>query len=450
MKPLKWIRQKLKNPFVRLFILSTTYIIWVAWIKVYFLFFGLLVLFDICLTKFINWRFWRKRLPFGKKQSMLIELFDAFIWGAILTIFVRIFLFEAYTIPTSSMEKTLCVGDYIMVSKINYGPRLPITPATIPFTHNVLPFTDNTPSYLPYWQLPYPRLKGFNKIKNFDVVVFNYPEGDTIIREFPEKSYYSMARQFGVKHMHNLYELDYRPVDKRDNYVKRVIGLPGDSVKIEHGRIFVNNLPEITISGRQFNYIAKLKKQQQDNLYLQQLGVNIYDISFNDYNSIYSFPLTKEMYRQLLSDNYFKAITRFENMDDSKVNNQIFPFDDKFRWTEDNFGSVYVPKKHARVDLTIENLPLYERIIRVYEKNTMRIEGDSIFINDMLTDEYCFKMNYYFMLGDNRHNSNDSRYWGFVPENHIVGKAKFIWLSIDRNNYNRDKIRWKRVLKKIH
>ena len=450
MKPWKWIKQKLKNPFVRLLIMSTAYIIWVAWIKVYFLFFGLIVLFDICLTKFINWRFWRKRLPYGKKTSMLTELFDAFIWGALLTIFVRVFLLEAYTIPTSSMEKTLCVGDYIMVSKISYGPRMPITPATIPFTHNVLPFTENKPSYLPYWQLPYTRLKGINKIKNFDVVVFNYPEGDTVISEYPEKSYYSMARQFGVDHIHKYYDLIYRPVDKRDNYVKRVIGLPGDSVWIEHGRVFVNNLPELTISDRQFNYIVKSKQKQLDSIYLLQLGVNNYDVDFNDYNSIYSFPLTKEMYRKLLNDNYFKAITRFENMDDSKVNNQIFPFSDNFRWTEDNFGPVYVPKKHAKVNLTIKNLPLYRRIINVYEKNTLRIEGDSIFINDMLTNEYYFKMNYYFMLGDNRHNSNDSRYWGFVPENHIVGKAKFIWLSIDRDNYDHDKIRWKRMLKKIH
>ena len=449
MKLWNWIKQRSKNPYVRLFILSSVYSLWVAWIKVYILLFGIIILFDICLTRFINWRFWRKRLPFGKKQSMITELFDAFIWAAVLTVFVRTFLFEAYSNPSSSMEKTLLVGDYYMVSKMRYGPRMPITPVTIPLTHNVLPFTNNKPSYLSYWQLPYKRLKGFYAIHNYDVVVFNYPEGDTVIREFPEKSYYSMARQFGVNHMHKYYDLVYRPVDKRDNYAKRVIGIPGDSVKIEHGRVFVNNLPEVTISGRQFNYNVKAKSTHQDSIYLEQLGVQFYDLTFNEYNSIFSFPLTKEMYRRLLNENYFKAITKFENLDHSKANKQIFPFDENFPWTEDNFGPVYVPKKYDKVKLTLANLPLYKRIISVYEKNVLEVKGDSIYINDMLTDEYYFKMNYYFMLGDNRHNSNDSRYWGFVPENHIVGKVKFVWLSIGKEGSRKDKIRFDRMLKPI-
>lgn len=451
MNTLKWIRQKLKNPLIRFLLLSSAYTIWVAWIKIYFLLLGNIILFDICLTNFINWRFWRKRLPFGKRQSMLAELSDAFIWAALLTIFVRVFMFEAYTIATSSMEKTLRVGDYYIVNKLRYGPRMPLTPITIPFTHNALPFSDNAPSYLPFWQLNYKRLSGFNKIKNYDVVLFNYPEGDTVIRQYPEKSYYSMARQFGIKHMHQYYDLVYRPVDKRDNYVKRVIGIPGDSIQIEQGRVFVNRIPEVTIPGRQFNYNVKSKKQAQDDLYLDRLGVSPYDITFNDYNSIYSFPLTKEMYRQLLKDGYFKAITRFENMDHTKANKQVFPFNDDFPWTEDNFGPVYVPKKHKKVKLTIDNLPLYERIISVYENNVIRIVDDSIlYINDVRTNEYYFKMDYYFMLGDNRHNSNDSRYWGFVPENHIVGKATILWLSVDRKEDKSSNIRINRMFKRIH
>jgi signal peptidase I len=427
----------------------TLFICWVLWIENYWLFIGVLVLFDIQITHFINWRFWKKRKPKGEKYKFLTELTDSFIIAVILVIFIRTFFFEAYSIPTSSMEKTLGAGDYIFVSKLNFGPRLPLTPISVPFTHNVLPFTKNVNSFVSWITFPYKRLHGFSGIKNFDIIVFNYPEGDTVIKGLPEKNYYQMCRQFGRTYIKGNYKLLYRPVDKRDNYIKRVIGLPGDTVQIIHGRSFVNRRPEPLSHGHQYNYEIKAKGTRTDTLVFEKLGVSIYDISFNTYNSIYSVPLTRTMYKTLLDSTYFRAIVRYENIDPAAVNNQIFPNNKHYNWTEDNFGPVLVPKKGMQIPLTTENLPLYSRIISAYEGNSIKLKQDTIFLNDTLRHSYTFKSDYYFMMGDNRHNSNDSRYWGFVPENHIIGKATLVWLSIDKNKEWPDNFRWNKIFKFI-
>ena len=443
------LKNIIKKPLFKLFCLSTLYAVWVFWTGNLILLAGIAILVDLTITKWINWCFWRRRLPFGKKYSLFTELFDAFVWAALIALFLKTFALEPYKIPTTSMEKSLLAGDYIFVSKLKYGPRLPITPVAIPFTHNKMPFTENNSSFLPYWQLPYKRLGGFTTIKNYDVVVFNYPEGDTIIKDMPEKSYYTMVRQFGRASIHKSHKLLYRPTDKRDNYVKRVIGIPGDSVQIVHGKVFVNKIPERSLSTRQFNYHAKARGTYTDTLHFMKLDVNLQDLSYNDYNAIYGFPMTKEMYHELLEQNTFKAIVRYENFDHTSVNNQIFPFDENYPWTEDNFGPVYVPKKGESVLLNIHNLPLFKRIICTYEKNILQIRNDSIYINDTYAESYRFKMNYYFMLGDNRHNSNDSRYWGFVPEDHIIGQARFVWLSVDQNKNPITNIRLNKMFKFI-
>jgi signal peptidase I len=438
-----------KNRFTRLFFFSILYVLWVLWLGHLWLLAGLLIIADIHLTHFVNWRFWRKRKPPGEKHKLSTELIDSLIIAVILAIFIRTFFLEAYTIPTSSMEKTLNVGDYIFVSKVRFGPRLPMTPITIPFTHNVMPFTVNTNSFVTWITFPYRRLSGFSSIRNFDVVVFNYPEGDSVIKNLPDKSYYQMVRQYGREYVKNNYEILERPVDKRDNYMKRVIGLPGDTVHIVHGRAFINNKPEPLALGSQYNYSLKAKGTHNDTVLFEKLGVSLYDVNYNAYNSIYSIPLTRQMYHTLVDSNYFKAIVRYENIDPSSVNNQIFPFDERYFWTEDNFGPLIVPRKERSVILTDENLPLYRRIISTYENNDLKIINDSIFINDTLVHSYTFKMNYYFMLGDNRHNSNDSRYWGFVPENHIIGKATMVWLSLDKNKKWFAGIRWNKMFKFI-
>ncbi|MBA7519325.1 hypothetical protein ES705_11403 [subsurface metagenome] len=439
----------LKNPFFRLFISSTLYVLFVLWIGSHWLLFGLIILADWQLTKFVNWRFWRKRKSLGKKYKLSTEFFDSLIIAVLLAIFIRTFFVEAYTIPTSSMEKTLGVGDYIFVSKLRYGPRLPMTPVTIPFTHNVLPLTKNSKSFATWLTFPYRRLAGTGKLRNYQIVVFNYPEGDTVIKNYPEKNYYQMVKQYGRKYIKRNYEILYRPVDKRDNYIKRVTGLPGDTVHIVHGRAYVNKQAEPLATGNQYNYSLKSYGTAEDTMIFNKLAVSLYDVKYNEFNSIYSLPLTRKMYRELLDSAYFKAIVRYENIDPSSVNNQIFPFDEDYYWTEDNFGPVTVPQKDITINLSSENLPLYQRIITAFEGNSLQVINDSIYINNKLSNSYTFRKDYFFMLGDNRHNSNDSRYWGFVPEDHIIGKATMVWLSIDKNKKWFGNIRWKKMLKII-
>lgn len=442
------IKSILKNPFFKLLLTSAVYTIWVLWLETYWLFFGLIIITDIHLTQFINWRFWRKRLPKGQKHKWTTELFDSIVWAILIAMFVRVFLFEAYSIPTSSMEKTLLVGDYVLVNKLRYGPRYPMTPITIPFTHNSLPFAKNQNSFISSVQWPYNRLKGVSKIKRFDVVVFNYPEGDTVIQELPEKSYYTQIRQYGRSSIKKKYHLLYRPVDKRDNYIKRVVGIPGDTIKILHGVAYINNIREPYSKGIQQNYSIKML-HEDDTALFRKLDISDYDIQINEYNSIYTVPLTREKYHTILDSGYFSAIVKYENIDPTEANRQIFPFNKKFTWTEDNFGPIEVPRRGYVVQLNMDNIPLYERIIRTYEGNKLEIKNNYIYINDIIKNTYTFKLDYYFMLGDNRHNSNDSRYWGFVPEDHIIGRAGLVWLSINKNKKFPHNIRWDKMFKFI-
>jgi len=440
-------RRFFRNPFVKLLFSSSIFTVWVLWLETYWLFAGLIIITDIHLTKYVNWRFWRKRLRKGKKHKFKTELLDSIIIAVLVVGFFRVFLFEAYSIPTSSMEKTLCVGDYIMVSKLRYGPRLPMTPFNIPFTHNSMPFYKNKNSFISTVQLPYRRLKGINQIKRYDVVVFNYPEGDTVIQKLPEKSYYTMIRQYGRKKINKTYSILYRPIDKRDNYIKRVIGLPGDTVRILHGIAYINNKKETAPESIQYNYSLKIVNSNDINT-LDKLEISKYDIQDNVYNSVYTIPLTKKKYRTIIDSGYFKAIVKYENIDPTS-SNQIFPFDKRYTWTEDNFGPLAVPSRGLVIEINAHNLPLYERIIRQYEGNKIEVKNNLIYINDIIRHTYTFKMNYYFMLGDNRHNSNDSRYWGFVPENHIIGKALFTWLSLDKEKHFPYNIRWSKMVKFI-
>lgn len=449
-KHLKKTKKIISNPFFKLLMTSAVYTVWVLWMEQYLLFFGIIVIADIHLTRFVNWRFWRKRIPKGQKHKPSTELIDSLIIALIIAISLRVFLIEAYSIPTSSMEKTLLVGDYIMVSKLSYGPRLPITPFTIPFTHNTLPLSKGRNSFLSSAKLPYRRLGGLTNIKRADIIVFNYPEGDTVIRTLPEKSYYNFSRQYGHDYIRDKYDVLYRPVDKRDNYIKRVIALPSDTIRILSGLAYVNRIHEAKPDGLQYKYSVKIPEGMVDTNILETLDISPYDISINEYNSIYEFPLTNKKYHTILDSGYFKAIVRYENIDPIESKTQIFPFDENYTWTEDNYGPLYVPFKGMTVFITPENLPLYHRIITAYEGNKVYVKNNLIYINGYVEQTYTFKMNYYFVMGDNRHNSNDSRYWGFVPEDHIIGKAKMVWLSLDKSKTFPRNIRWNRMLKRIY
>jgi signal peptidase I len=446
----KNITDLIRKNYLKLLITVIPYCVWVLWIENYWLLFGILIIFDFQITHFVNWRFWKKRKPAGEKYKFLTELTDSIIIAVILVLFFKIFLIEAFTIPSSSMEKTLCVGDYIFVSKLAYGPRMPINIDAISFIHNIFTFNKSACSLNTHLNFQYKRLAGISKIKNYDLVVFNYPDGDTIIQELPDKNYYQMCQQNGSNYIKNNYKLIFRPIDKRVNFIKRVIGLPGDTVRILHGRAFVNEWPEPLTINYQYNYEIKTKGTHSDTLIFEKLGVSNYDIKFNIFNSIYSVPLTGNMYKTLLDSSYFKAIVRYENTDPTTINNRIFPHYIHFNWTEDNFGPIVVPKKGMQIILTKENLPLYNRIIYAFEGNSLKIKNDTIFINDSIKNTYTFKSDYYFMMGDNRHNSNDSRFWGFVPEDHIIGKANMVWLSIDKNKKWPGNIRWNKMFKFIH
>ena len=439
-----------KNPFFKLFIATVIYTLFVVWFENYWFLIGLLILFDIYITKFVNWTFWKKRERAKRKRKFLSDLIDAFVVAAIFAYFLRLFFIEAFTIPTSSMEKTINVGDYIFVNKLSYGPRLPMTPLSLPFTHNTIPFTKTRKSYFTFFQLPYKRLHGFGRVHHSDLVVFNFPEGDTIIFDYPkiDETYYTLARRYGSDFLKKNYKIKTRPLDKREYYIKRCIGIPGDTVALIHGIAFINGKKEKQPPNLQYNYFFIADKDLDSSIF-RDLNISLYDISYNEYNSIYEVPLTKGQLEDIRKYKQVKGIRRHESIDPMAINTQVFPFSSKYLWTEDNFGPVVIPEKNTTVEISVDNLPLYSRIISAYEHNKLVVTGDSIFINDTLSDKYTFKMDYYFMLGDNRHNSNDSRFWGFVPEDHIIGKAFFVWLSIDKNNQSKRKIRWENMFKFI-
>lgn len=432
------------------FITSTiVYLLLIVWINNYWLLLGYIIILDHFVTHFVPWTFWRN---IGKEHKFPAEFIDAFLIAIFAATFIRVFIFEPFSILSSSMEKTLQIGDYIFVSKLPYGPRLPITPVSLPFAHNNISGAHSyRKSYLEDIHFPYRRLNGFSKPKRGDIIVFNFPEGDTMVVRYPkeDETYYTLIRKYGADYINSNFRIITHPIDKRDNYIKRCIGLPGDTVEVIHGRAKINGNLENEPEGRQFNYFVKTNGTSRDTSLFSSLDISLYDINYNAYNSIYELPLTDENYRVLKMDKSIKAIRRYENIDPAFSYYQIYPFSQLNMWTEDNYGPVIVPKKGTTIKINKENLPLYERIISCYENNSIEIFENQILLNGIVVDEYACKMDYYFVMGDNRHNSNDSRFWGFVPENHIIGKAVFIWLSLDKNNKGLTRIRWNKMFKFI-
>jgi signal peptidase I len=440
---------KIKSSDIILFVVSASLLsLFAIWLRFYWLLTGNIILFDIFITKLINWRYPGKVLSRFRLLKEILDWTFAVITAIILVVFIRTFIIEAYTIPTPSMERTLMVGDYLFVSKISYGPKLPNTPVAFPFTHNTMPFS-NKKSYNEKIQWPYKRLAGCSKIKNNDVVVFNFPEGDTVVLQFPDQNYYSLIRRYGRNSVLSQYHIIARPVDKRENFVKRCIGIPGDTLLITHSSVYINNMPLPDPEYAQYNYYIRTNGRKIEDDKLSGLEINVTD-QLNDPNEeSYVFSLTRGQASGIRNISNVAKVTRLENTNRNLSYLSFFPYDPAFSWNEDNFGPLVIPRKGMSVNLTLENLPLYRRIIEAYEKNLLYINDGIIYVNNKPSSSYTFSMNYYFMMGDNRHNSADSRIWGFVPEDHIVGKAVLVWLSVDKNKKSLKKIRWNRMFKKI-
>jgi signal peptidase I len=451
---------------LRFAIAALIYIIVVIWIGNYWLLLGLAVIFDIYITEKVNWTFWKKR---HGKNSAVVEWIDALIFAVIAVSLINIFLFQNYRIPTPSMEKSLLVGDHLFVSKLAYGPRMPNTPVAFPFTQHTMPLIGGK-SWSDIIEWPYKRLKGFGHVRNNDPIVFNFPAGDTVVVEEQATSYYEIVRrkarelqqrdsysggtampeefymQAARKEIRSNNTVIYRPVDRRDNYVKRCIGIPGDSIMIKGGSLYVNGNLVPDNGTQQTNYVVGTNGTTINPKAFERLGISKYDQNMVS-GSAYILPLTK---------GNAEAISKFTNVTEvspvyerqGEYAPHIFPYSPTYPWNEDNYGPIWIPVKGATVKLDTSNLCLYERIIDVYENNDLKVKDGTIYINNAVANSYTFKMNYYWMMGDNRHNSADSRYWGFVPEDHIVGKPKFIWLSIDKEASGLKRIRWNRMFMK--
>ena len=385
------------------------------------------------------------------KKSPVREWVDAIIFAVVAASIIRMFLIEAYTIPTSSMEKSLLVGDFLFVSKIHYGPKQPNTPLSFPFVHNTMPLSKTKKSYLEWIKLPYYRFPGFQTIKNNDVVVFNYPNADTITIKVQNPDYYSLIRQYGRDRVWNdkvnFGDVVYRPIDKRDNYIKRCIAIPGDTLEIIDQVIFINNKELISPGIKQYKYIVETTETPISPRNLDKLNITeeVSRISQNHF----LMTLPDEAVEKIKKYRNVVSVTKIVREKDEWVP-YLFPYDSAYKWNEDYYGPLVIPKKGTSIRLNSDNIVFYKRIIDVFEDNELEVKGDRIYINGEESDTYTFKMDYYWMMGDNRNNSADSRFWGFVPENHVVGKAVFVWLSLENTKtlFN-GKIRWKKIFRII-
>ncbi|GAA4341471.1 hypothetical protein GCM10023149_53810 [Mucilaginibacter gynuensis] len=363
----------------------------------------------------MNWRFWRKKNP-AKKKSAAREWTDAIIFAVIAATLIRTLFIEAYTIPTPSMERSLLVGDFLFVSKVNYGARLPMTPVAFPFAHHTMPIT-GTKAYWDGIKLPYYRLPGFSNVKKGDVVVFNYPmDADAPLS---------------------------RPVDKRENYIKRCQGAPGDTLSVVDAQVYVNGKAAPNPPEGQIDYVISTTDGTSYNPLLNR------QFNISDYNGDGTTTMTPASAQGVKATAGIKSVVPSIRPKGIPENYPVFPQDAHWGWNADNYGPIIIPKTGWTVKLDSLTIPVYKRAIEVYEGNKVEVNGNEITINGKKTDSYTFKMNYYWMMGDNRHDSADSRYWGFVPEDHIVGKALFIWMSWDDNGSFFSKIRWSRLFRGV-
>ncbi len=461
------IKEVLHNKYFNFGLVALLYLLWVIWLDNYWWLLGEIVIFDMYITRKVNWTFWKRR---DGQNSKLVEWLDALIFAVIAVSFINIFFFQNYKIPTGSMEKTLLIGDHLFVSKLSYGPRLPMTPLSFPFTQHTMPLVGGK-SYVEWIKRPYRRLKGFGEVQRNDIVVFNFPAGDTVVLENQATSYYAIVRSIAMEMKHRdaahhdslpfehyyakareivwkRYHVVVRPVDKEDNYVKRCVAVGGDTVEVRHGDLYINGEKVPEFPGQQYRYVILTNGTPLNPRTLEKMGIYRSDI-YREGTNRYLIPLTQKNVERIRSFAIVKGVWRWEESDSGKYDYNIFPHSPDYPWNVDNLGPLWVPEKGATVKLTLQNLPLYRRIIEAYEHNTLKVQDSTIYINGEPATSYTFRYNYYWMMGDNRHASADSRYWGFVPETHIVGKPKYIWLSLNKEKRFPANIRLRRMFRKI-
>ncbi|MCI6118320.1 MAG: signal peptidase I [Prevotella sp.] len=472
MEDLKKKKLDMRVQWTKFAIVLALYITFLVWVKSWL---GIVVIpfiYDVYITKKIKWQWWKDA---EKPVKFVMSWVDALVFALVAVYFINLFFFQNYVIPSSSLEKSLLTGDYLFVSKVSYGPRIPQTPLTMPLTQHTLPVVD-CKSYIewPHWD--YRRVKGLGKVELNDIVVFNYPAGDTLCSapQYQSFDFYGMCYSIGyqlypqrpnpdslsaterIKYFNTIYaagreelqrnpaeygEIITRPTDRRENYVKRCVGLPGQTLQIKNRIVYLDGKANKEPDEVQYSYYVKLRQRIPEEM-LKDLGISSEDLL--SLNSAGYMPLTKRAVAMLSQrDDLVESIEI--NTDASDLN--IYPLNGNKHWTCDNYGPVWIPAKGESISLTLDNIAIYERPIRVYENNDLQIRDGRIFINGKQADSYTFKMDYYWMMGDNRHNSADSRYWGFVPEDHIVGKPIFIWWSSDPDRSGFGGIRWNRLFR---
>lgn len=449
------------------------YLLFLYWVKSWWGLFVVPFIYDVYISKKIRWQWWKDA---EKPTRVLMSWVDALVFALVAVYFINLFFFQNFVIPSSSLEKSLLTGDYLFVSKVSYGPRIPQTPLTMPLTQHTLPLF-NVKSYIdvPHWD--YRRVKGLGHVKLNDIVVFNYPAGDTLVNEpkwaaadfyqmvysygqqlyeqyhapvnvatlspLQQRDYYSriyaLGRQFIESNPNEYGDIISRPTDRRENYVKRCVGLPGQTLQIKSNIVYLDGKANKEPDEVQYTYFVKLKQTLPEEL-MRELGISVEDVT--SLNQAGYMPLTNKAVRTLQAR---KDLVESIHLNTEAAIGEVYPLNAYTGWTRDNYGPIWIPKKGERVKLTLDNLPIYERPIKVYEGNQLEVKNGRIFINGKPADSYTFKLDYYWMMGDNRHNSADSRFWGFVPEDHVVGKPIFIWWSKDPDYAGTKGIRWNRL-----
>ena len=469
-----------RRQWIAFTIASTALLLFTIWASNLWLLLFLFLLFDIYVTKFVPWTFWKKvKNPTVRKA---LEWVDAIVFALIAVYFINTFFFQNYQIPTSSLEKSLLVGDFLFVSKMSYGPRSPMTPLSFPLAQHTMPIVGGK-SYIEKPQWKYKRLKGFSEVKRNDIVVFNFPTGDTVATNMEAVDYYVLSAynpngREGVKSDKRTYgEIVYRPVDRRENYVKRAIGLPGETIELRDDAVYIDGKLLSNPKMAQHNYMIQTDGTDISPKLFSQIGINkddyssdgmsgqrVQDLSNADSLSMaqlglriegdkkgklyYGIPMTDEMVSEMKAKPFVWSIVKEE---EPKGSSLYYPLDYQQGWTRDSFGPLWIPKKGATINFDTDTeykVAAYNRCIKNYEGNDFEYRNGKVFINGEETNSYTFTMDYYFMMGDNRHNSADSRVWGFVPEDHVVGQPLLIWLSLEKDNgWFSGKIRWNRLFR---